>query len=195
MGVRLVIFTVGLFVLSSCSNESSDREAARERATALAQSTNATQNRNQQLAQVTQGAVTLIMGKKKGKPGETACLPVTVSGFTKLLSTQYSIKWDPSILTFESVQSFKLPFFGPANFGQPNPDGGVLTCVWIDNNLSGITLSDGAPIYEVCFNISASAKSGAAAVEITNQPTPFESVNYDEQILTINPIAGGVEIQ
>lgn len=143
----------------------------------------------------TQGSISLKMGQANASPGSEVCLPVTVGGFQQILSTQYSIKWDPQQLTFKTLKAFGLPGLDERGFGLPLAEKGILTCVWIDNALRGVSLDDGAKIYDICFEVASDINSNAVAVSITNDPTPFESVNLQEQVLTIIPENGGVIIQ
>lgn len=140
-------------------------------------------------------AIALSIESKNGVPNNEICLGVSVANFSKILSTQYTISWDPAILSFSQVQNFKLPQMTKQNFGFNHLEKGQLPSVWIDNSLSGITLSDGTKIYDICFIPKAGATGKSSSVQFSEEPTPFESVNLQEQVLKIITEAGTINVQ
>lgn len=140
------------------------------------------------------GALTLQAGNVTGSTGETVCVGVTVQDFQGILSTQYTLAWDPALLRFNRLQSYNLPMFGEENFGTHRVSEGLLTSVWIDMSLQGVNKAAGEQIYEVCFDIvGASGSSGT--IEFRQSPTPFEAVNVQEKLLELKGVAGTVTIQ
>ncbi|MEZ4935192.1 MAG: hypothetical protein R2788_24040 [Saprospiraceae bacterium] len=53
----------------------------------------------------------------KASKGSETCVSVKVSQFNDIVSMQYTMKWDPAILTFKEVKNFGLPGLEEANFG------------------------------------------------------------------------------
>lgn len=141
-----------------------------------------------------QESITLQVGRPSAKVGETVCVPITVADFSGILSTQYTVQWDARYLEFVSVDNFGLPWLSPSNFGTQKTQEGLLTVVWIDNALRGITRTDGQPIYEICFKVKA-GRGQEAYIGFTESPTPFEVVNQSEQVIMLNALPGGVQIQ
>jgi len=138
--------------------------------------------------------IILKVESKESLAGEVICLHITGTNFRRILSTQYSLQWDPSVLTFAGLTNFKLPFMNKENFGVQAVDKGVLTCMWIDNSLKGVNLVDDSPLYQICFRVT--GRSGASsAIKFTQKPTPFESVNLEERLVTINPVAGNIKVR
>lgn len=138
--------------------------------------------------------LTIIAENKKAKEGESVCMNVSVADFKSLLSMQYSIQWDASVLTLEKIQGFNLPFLSVRNFGQHKVNEGILTVVWIDNNLKGVNVSDGTAIFQLCFKVKGKRGSGTE-VKFATKPTPYEVVNIREQILPLNPVSGSIVVQ
>lgn len=138
--------------------------------------------------------LTLVIENKEAKPGSTVCVNVTAADFKNLLSMQYSIKWDPAVLAFENVQGFKVPFLNINNFGAHKKAEGILTCVWIDNSLRGVNLPDGTAIYQLCFKVKGNIGSGTA-IQVTPKPTPFEAVDVNEKVNSINGVDGSVVVK
>lgn len=131
---------------------------------------------------------------KTTSAGQEVCVDVSVANFSMLLSMQYSIKWDPKVLTFKEVRKFGLPYLGTDNFGAHRSKEGVLTFVWIDQALKGTTVADGGVIYQVCF--TATGKPGQSTYfRFTGDPTPIEVVNLAEKVIGLETTDGGVEIR
>ena len=148
----------------------------------------------QSAATVAQGAITLALETVKGEQGGTACIPMKVANFQAILSTQYSINWDVKELEFNTLKNFKVQSMGDQNFGLPLTDQGILTCVWVDPTLKGVTLPDGTTLFDICFNVVGEPKESVAKVALTERPTPFESVNLREEVLLIQTVDGGIKL-
>ncbi len=118
----------------------------------------------------------LIAGSGNGDNGETVCVPISVEDFDDIISMQFSINWDPSLLDFQSVTTLSLPSF------QVNPHvnttdtgNGIITVSWFDPNDSH-SVPDGEVILSLCFEILGDC-GDKAPIEITENPTPFEAIN------------------
>jgi hypothetical protein len=141
----------------------------------------------------TQNPLTLGVSNQRVKSGAPVCLDVQVADFNQLLSMQYSVKWDPAALQFKNIQAFQLPGLGPEDFGAHRAAEGTLTSVWIDENLQGVSVADGATIYQICFQVVGSAGT-TTEVKLSDGPTPFEVVNLKEEVVDIKGVAGRVTI-
>ncbi|PHN04939.1 hypothetical protein [Flavilitoribacter nigricans] len=141
----------------------------------------------------TQNPLTLGVSNQRVKSGAPLCLDIQVADFDQLLSMQYSVKWDPTMLKFKSVQNFQLPGLGPEDFGAHRAAEGTLTSVWIDENLQGVTVADGATIYQICYDV-VGASGKTTEVMFSDGPTPFEVVNLKEEVVDIKGVAGRVTI-
>lgn len=138
--------------------------------------------------------LTIMADHVEAEAGKQICVDVKVADFQNLLSMQYTITWDENVLELDHVQGFKLPFLGARNFGAHRKSEGILTVVWIDNDLQGISVADGTSIYQLCFNVKGQSGNGSE-IKFEPEPTPFEVVNIKEQVLSLNPVAGSVVIK
>ncbi|MFK7775977.1 MAG: gliding motility-associated C-terminal domain-containing protein [Saprospiraceae bacterium] len=94
---------------------------------------------------------------EKANPGENICVDVrVVDGFDEILSAQYGMLWDNSVVTFESIA-----------FGNGNPLGlsvgnnlvydanaDAVKLLWFDNSSQGVSLSPGTSLYQICFDVT-----------------------------------------
>lgn len=199
---------LALFILLSCRNETpgENKEAASAEAPAASQDADPQAQAAGQEAQPlvsalpafepprSQDMLTIIAQPIQVNPGAEACVPVKVEGFNNLLAMQYTLAWDPKVLEFKGVNKPGLPYLDQADFGFNRTKEGLLPFVWINDALQPTTVPDGSVIYEACFAaIGASGQS--TAIRFVQQPTPFEVVNGNEEILGLKPVEGKVAIR
>lgn len=141
-----------------------------------------------------QAPIGISIDDVKVQEGEQVCLPVHLFNFRNMLSMQYTIKFDPEVLTFVGVIDQQLPYMNTSNFGLHNAQKGEITVVWIDNSLQGVTKAEGDSAFTLCFRVK--GKTGTQTeITFTDQPTPFESVNVNEQVIPINTKKSTLKIQ
>lgn len=113
-------------------------------------------------------------------PGEQFCIDVTVKDFTDILSTEYTIQYDPEMAQFTGAQAFGLPNLGPGSFMNPMP--GIITVDWempagngdcTNPNADGAVLDDGSLIYQICFEALGSSYGEASEISIISAPLPI----------------------
>ena len=183
-------------ILFSCGNEpkQSTEEQEKEEPQVLSTANQAPPTKVIQPV-VPVGSIGLSLESKTATEGNEICVGVFVSGFTNILSTQYTISWDPTILAYAQVRDFKLPQMTKQNFGEFHSEKGKLPNVWIDNSLTGVSLPDGTKIYEICWVPKSGSKGRSSSIQFTQEPTPFESVNLQEKVLEIIPTHGKIEVK
>ena len=90
-----------------------------------------------------------------------SCVSVVGGCFTNIFTMELSFVWDPDVLTFVEVIPQELDFVSNANFNQFGP--GRLVLVWFDQNAStGVSEADGAVLFDLCFETSPTATTGAS---------------------------------
>ncbi len=98
---------------------------------------------------------TLKASSETAQPGESICVDVSVWNFTDIVSLQFGMSWDTSVLAFETFADFNLPYLGTSSINVNDNYWGqeVLHLAWIDHGTEGITLPDGTTIFRLCFNV------------------------------------------
>lgn len=138
--------------------------------------------------------LTLRIDDKQAASGELVCIPVHARDFDNILTMQYSIGWDNSVLNFVKVSDFGLPALSEENFGRPPSHPDRLTVSWFEPNLKAVSVPDDAVLFTVCFQVvGASGKS--CDVSIVNDPTIVEIANIQEQVIQPKLAKGKVEVQ
>ena len=183
-----LFFLLAFLILLSCGNNQS--EQLRQQARNAVSQPQAAQTSQVSLSE----GITLSVGKTKAQKGEEFCLGVSARDFKGIISMQYSIRWDPKVLRFDKVEGFNLPWLSVENFGMHVTDEGLLTFVWIENDLKGFDLNNGDYLYQLCFEAIGEAGSETEVI-ISEDPTPMEVVTASEQIIPLKAVAGGVKIE
>ncbi len=117
--------------------------------------------------------VTFDASEEFGSPGDVVCVQVDVSDFDSVLSFQYTINWDPTVLQYQSVND--LGALNDLNFGPAAPTD-ALTANWFDPTFVGTGLPDGTGIFEICFTI--------IGVAGTSSPITFDGSLTQVEVLS-----------
>jgi hypothetical protein len=122
------------------------------------------------------------------------CLSVSAVEFKRILSMQYSMSWDTSVLKFRQVRAFGLPSMGPNNFGTHLAGRGTLTFSWYDPNLRGMTKGGPVPLYELCF-MATGLPGTRTQLSFGNHPTVVEIANSAAEFYVLASQGGHVEVK
>ena len=123
--------------------------------------------------------------------GGSDCVPVTVSNFTNVLSTQFTMNWDESIWLHNGTIQNENPALAGATVTY-TPVGLASMGFQMDNGTDPITLTDGSVLFEICFDTAPTANPGECD-ELTTVGLPFaesaitSTSNGDNIGLIINP--------
>ena len=139
-------------------------------------------------------------------PGTILNVPVKVTGFNNVASTQFVVTWDTQTLSFFSVDNFNLPGLDAAEFNSTQAlSNGILRFAWVSNNLQqGTTVPDETTIFRIRMQIVGPINSGTAVTITQSPPTSFEvnqivngnlqSFNIDQVQLTQGFVAVGYTV-
>jgi gliding motility-associated-like protein len=141
--------------------------------------------------------VTIILDNVSEAPGEEVEVPVRVVDFENLMSMQFTIAWDASLLSFSGISAINLGNASETNFEIANVSDGVLTFNWTTASLSDTTIADNTAIFAVAFDIPETVLCSDAAVGIDQTPeAPKPLLFTDENLCVANVtvVEGNVEI-
>ncbi len=130
-------------------------------------------------------------GQSSGQTGDTVCLPITAEQFSGVLTAQFSLRWNPTVMEFVNFQPGAMPGVGQTNFNSTLP--GIFNFAWFDPNLQGVSLPNGATIFSLCFKITGQAGSFSPFF-ISNSPVVTEFSDVNGQILSPNFTQGGLTV-
>ncbi|HMQ49130.1 MAG TPA: cohesin domain-containing protein [Saprospiraceae bacterium] len=127
--------------------------------------------------------------------GEQICVPITAQNFEDIVGMAFTMEYNPSHLQFVSVSSLNasLPNFTVlVNFGTPPPlAAGFVTVNWYNESLNPITLIDGAPLFELCFE-ALGADGTCSDITFSGDITPIEISDGNQDIVPFNSQSGTV---
>jgi gliding motility-associated-like protein len=118
-------------------------------------------------------------------------LEVKVTGFTNIISVQFPVTYEETVLQFVSADNFALPGFGPANY---NNQAGKVTVSWfvdLGSNPNGITLAAGTTLLRLRFEVIA---NGSSLVNLEAVPPGIEMVDSNGNPVTVNYQSGGSNV-
>lgn len=120
-------------------------------------------------------------------PGVYITVPVTVSNFDSIFSTQFTIQWDSSVLEFDQVLSYNLPMLVSDNFGLGDILHGKVRFAYEAPNFNtGVSKSDGSAIFRLSFYVNGHANDFTALTIAGDQTTEFEVGQVGHAALTID---------
>ena len=125
---------------------------------------------------------TIVASDVTAASGSNICIDISVLNFTDILSMQYSMNFDPSVLQFTGIIDPEALL--NINFGETQATSGNLTLSWLDEDLNGITLPNNTVIYQVCFDVIGPNNCDVTHLfEFTGNPTPIEISDFNSQIV------------
>ncbi len=191
----LLFLLVFLFAAqwSGCS-EDKVRDAAKEQALEAAKKNEPKVGATKNSIFPVVGSMELFTEGKAVSKGQQVCIPIKAKGFKEIVSMQYTLQWDPSVLKFKALRNFGLPGMSQQNFGTQLTEKGKLTHAWFDLNVKGITLPDNSPLYELCFEATGEPGS-KTTIQFIEDPTIIEIANVNSGFLELKQVPGVVKIQ
>ncbi|MCC6727609.1 MAG: hypothetical protein IT258_24095 [Saprospiraceae bacterium] len=123
--------------------------------------------------------------------GQNFCLDLKVQDFTIMISTQFTIKFDPTVLEFDHIANLNPSVTGLdiSDFLVSNAGSGYIGFVWSDGQpcqsaISGVTLPDDAVLFSICFR--AVGQYGMfSPVDLTDYPIDMVSKRATAQCFDI----------
>lgn len=100
------------------------------------------------------------------------CVPFEVNNFISLSEMSFSINWDPSVLLYTQLNNQSLLGFNSSSYDDSNANFGIVTINWEEPVGNGLSLPNGASIFELCFIVIGSPGS-CTPLAITGIPQPI----------------------
>ena len=130
-----------------------------------------------------------------GSPGDIVCMDIEVNDFNEIISMQFSINWDSTVMIFDHVEGFNLPDFSATNVAGPDApllSEGQAAVLWFDQTVSGVTVPNGTSIFSICFELVGDCDD-MTTVNITSDPLDIE-VSDNDDVLDVGTLPGDVTI-
>ncbi|MEK7674617.1 MAG: Ig-like domain-containing protein, partial [Verrucomicrobiota bacterium] len=138
-------------------------------------------------------SVSFRVGDKTATPGESVTVPVTVSGFTRVTTAQFTFQWDPAVLEFAGFGEFSLPGLRTGSFSTTRAADGMLPFSWDDPATTGVSLADGATILTLRFMVRGPA-ANTTLIRFGDNPTVRE-VTVNARVASLVSRNGSVTVE
>ncbi len=127
-------------------------------------------------------------------PASTVCVPFSAQDFTDIFSFQYSIHWDPTILSYANA-NFVNPDLNNIDllFATVGTDALTTSFFYLSGGAASLTVPDGDILFEICFNVLGPIGS-TSPITIDGDPTIIDVYNGSNVYLGFVPNAGSVTV-
>lgn len=106
--------------------------------------------------------------------GEVVRFELKVDGFEGVLGFQFTLEWDPTVMQFDNLGGFALPYLDKTNFGLTQVDEGKITIAWYTPDPPGsIKLKKGQAICHFLFKAVGDNRS-FTTLNFSEEPTPMQ---------------------
>jgi Cohesin domain len=120
--------------------------------------------------------VTFIAPKKSVSKEDIFGAEIRIKTRDTISALQFTLEWNPSVLTFRSIDSVTLPTGGDDLFGLTSTAQGNLKFLWISNATDGVKIADSSMIFKVIFK--AIGESGTTSnVKFTSNLIKVKALN------------------
>lgn len=130
---------------------------------------------------------------------KTHVVHIKVTGFKNIIAVTLAMKWDSTVLSFDSVGNYGLPLNRNDHFGLEDEmkQRGRLRFLW-NEGIVGSTLKDSSTLFSIYFKVigTAGSKTPISFIDITESPTlEREIINTDFNLVKTEFIDGAVVIK
>ncbi len=137
------------------------------------------------------GSVEINVGSECDEPGQNECVSFCVEDFVDVGTMQFTIAFDPRILSYQSLVGINLlGLTESGSFNFSDIDKGIIRLTWFDITTLGQTLNDGDCMFDICFDILPAAQPGESSqISITGSPTEIEMTTSSGENLVLSGTA------
>lgn len=115
--------------------------------------------------------------------GDNVEVNISASGFVDIVSVQFTIRYDSTVINALGVGDFGLPYLSSTNVAYaPQQQEGIIGFAWFDESLLGQTLSDGDVIFSITFKVVGDPGTSTDLI-FGGEPVLIEVTNVDGLIV------------
>ena len=123
-------------------------------------------------------------------PASVVSLSVKVKHFQNISGLQFTLKWDPSVLSFKTASAGVIS----CNIGQSQATQGELYLNWIEPNGSSISLNDGDTLININFDVIGNIGTSSLFAIVSSNTTPIEVSDNNLNILDVKTSNGLIKV-
>lgn len=114
--------------------------------------------------------------------GSSFCMNVNAENLMNIVSLQFSINWDETILELTSIEALN-PNFAGANINTSGSASGVSTFAFSSSAPGGVSMPDGDLFFRMCFTVVGPGGS-STQVDFTGTPTSIDVLANNNGVFT-----------
>jgi hypothetical protein len=134
--------------------------------------------------------VVITLPETLGVAGTEVVVPLQGRQFNRIVGFQFSVHWNPAILSFVGLEQMTLPGLTTGNYNTASAASGQLTVSWEDPETTGKTIADGTAIFGIRFTL-VGAPGASDTVRVDGVPTAMEILDSDLNALPFT-VEGGI---
>ena len=125
---------------------------------------------------------------------QSVCVGVTANNFNAIEIAQWNMKWDSTVLRFDSLTKMNTTLgFNASNFGTSQAvTNGRLYFSW--NTTPAKTINDGDTLYKVCFKAIGAASTSTQVQTLTTGTEIYRASSGSSTLIALSPQNGSVSI-
>ncbi|MEN0003473.1 MAG: cohesin domain-containing protein [Bacteroidota bacterium] len=144
------------------------------------------------LASLLQAQISFFAPTLTAEPGTIITIPIKTDNYSDIIAASFSIAWDSTVLSFQSIQDLGIDDLEDNNFGITSAGSGKLGFLWFD--LNPISLQDNTTLFSVTFKVTGDPGS-TSAIAFTDDPTNKEVLDVNSPPnLTPDYISGAITV-
>lgn len=126
------------------------------------------------IPQINTDSLTFLVQTNQGACGSNVSINISALNFSSLGSVQFSVMWNPAVLSFTGIGNFNPNLMLTSNnFGISQAGSGLLSFVWTTNQLAGTSLPQASSLFSI--NFSAVGGAGATSpIKLVDMPSVRE---------------------
>ncbi|TAE12649.1 MAG: T9SS C-terminal target domain-containing protein [Bacteroidetes bacterium] len=129
------------------------------------------------------------VAREEALPTERVVLPFKVRDFEQVGSMQFTLQWNPQVVTFVEVKNKLLA----PTFALNKTQEGLLTLAWYDETGKYTSLPNGSEAFELVFE--AKGKAGEESnIDITSKITPIFAYDFEDKEMLVQRKSGNIKI-
>lgn len=134
-------------------------------------------------------------GSTSAESGSNVCIPFTIEGTSglNLGSLQFTINYDPTVLSFTGIQNLGLPGLNAGNFNTEQTASGLISMVWFDQGGFGVEITNGMTIFEVCFDVIGSGGQ-SSPITFSDDIVNPEAADGESNVVDLSLNNGNVSV-
>lgn len=137
-----------------------------------------------------------LIEQQRTGPGDSVRVCLSTNDFQQIISLQFTLDWNATILDFLGTDNYELPGLNEFNFNEERSTEGLLPFVWFDGGGEGISLPDSSGLFCLYFR-ALGAVGDSSLIQFSDNPTPIQIGQFDGNQVSEIPLIlldGQVEI-